>query len=285
VTTKEARALINFLNKKVASDFVRFFPGSGYRHVAVLKDSHGFEALSARTDCPHDIIGQSIEGHLPKGPGGELLKKLMYDTKLLLQDHEINQVRVDLGENPANMIWLWGQGPKPKLEKFTQLFGVTGSVISNAAYANGIARLIGLTAIEVEDKADDLAASYEKKAKVLMDELKEKDFVCMLLKDCDEAGRDGDMKAKISALEACDFFLLSKIKAYLEENKEARVLVTPCHVTSWKMRKRTRDAVPFVVAGKNVMPDESEKFSELTGRANELKFLKTHELIRFFLSK
>src|SRR5438552_1748997 len=29
ISTKEAKALINFLNKKVASDFVRFFAGSG----------------------------------------------------------------------------------------------------------------------------------------------------------------------------------------------------------------------------------------------------------------
>src|SRR3989338_2497199 len=34
IPTKEAKALINFLNKKISSDFVRFFPGASYKHIA-----------------------------------------------------------------------------------------------------------------------------------------------------------------------------------------------------------------------------------------------------------
>lgn len=34
ITTKESKALVTYLNKKLASDFVRFFPGTGYRHIA-----------------------------------------------------------------------------------------------------------------------------------------------------------------------------------------------------------------------------------------------------------
>src|SRR3989338_3130152 len=76
ISTKEARALINYLNKKLSSDFVRFFAGSGYRHIAVIKDSHGYEALSAKTHAPEFLTGQRIDANLPKGPGEELLKKL-----------------------------------------------------------------------------------------------------------------------------------------------------------------------------------------------------------------
>ena len=55
LSTKEAKALVNFLNKKVANDFVRFFSGSGHRHIAVIKDANGFEALSAKTQAPESV--------------------------------------------------------------------------------------------------------------------------------------------------------------------------------------------------------------------------------------
>ena len=285
ISTKEAKALINFLNKKVASDFVRFFPGSEYRHIAVIKDSHGLEALSARTIAPSSIEGERLDANLPKGPGDELLKKLMYDPKLLLQDHEINQVRVDLGENPANMVWLWGQGRRPVFEKFADRFGITGAVLAHAEYAKGAARIAGLTVLETNGAANTDEARYEKLGKFLVEVFREKEFVCAHLADCDDASRAGDYKAKIAALEAIDFYVLSKVREYLETFKDARLLVTPLHSLPWKLRKHARDFVPFVVAGKNIMADDIEKFTETVAKASTLKISKGQELMKFFLAK
>ena len=78
---------------------------------------------------------------------------------------------------------------------------------------------------------------------------------------------------------------LSKIRKYLERSKESRLLVTPGHATLWKMREIVRDSVPFVVAGKNIMPDEIERFSEIAAKTSELKFSKTTELMPFFMAK
>ena len=285
ISTKEARALINYLNKKLSSDFVRFFAGSGYRHIAVIKDSHGYEALSAKTHAPEFLTGQRIDANLPKGPGEELLKKLMYDAKLLLQDHEINQVRVDLGENPANMIWLWGQGQKPEIEKFYDHYGVHGTVLAGIEYAKGIARLAGLTVLETDAASAGGETDYEKIAKLLIHALEEKDFVCLYLDGCDQASLKGDLKAKVSVIEATDFFIFSKVREFMEEHKDSRVLVTPCYALPWKLRKCTRDYVPFAAAGKNIMADDIEKFSEPVSKASSLKYSKGGELMKFFLSK
>ena len=285
VTTKEAKALINFLNKKVASDFVRFFAGGGYRHLAVIKDAHGFEALSAKTVSPHRIIGKSIEDYLPQGAGAELLKKLMYDARLLLQDHEINQVRVDLGENPANMVWLWGQGKSTKLDRFADLFGLPGAVITQAGYAKGVARLAGLTVMEVGKESDDPVVNFERKAKLLEGALEDKDFVCVHLRACELAGREGDLREKISSLEGIDYYILSRIKKYIEQNRDTRVLITPCHATPWRKQASVRESVPFVIAGKNVMPDDNERFSELTAQTTDLQIGKGADLMSSFLTK
>ncbi len=283
ISNKESRALMNFLNKKLASDFVRFFAGTGHRHIAVIKDAHGYEALSAKTTPPHEMIGEPVDAHYPKGPGSELLKKLMSDAKLLLQDHEINQVRIDLQENPANLIWFWGQGRMVQLEKFSQEYGLSGALISDAEYARGIGRLSGMTVIEASEAEGELADVYEKKSRQVLDAIEEKDFVCLHLTECDRASRDGDLRAKISGLEAADYFILSKIKNYLDKAKEVRLLVTPIHASSWKQRKRLKDAVPFVMAGKNLMPGDTEKFTEIAAKSSELKS-KSSDLLRQFLA-
>lgn len=285
VTTKEARALVTYLNKRLASDFVRFFVGHHYRHIAVLKDSHGLAALSAKTVSAEEAAGKPIKACLPKGPGEELLRKLMYDARLLLQDHEINQVRIDLGENPANMIWLSGQGTTPALEKFSDRFGLAGALVAGIEYAKGVGRLAGLTVLEVSGATGNLETSYEKKGKALLDALQDKDFVLVHVRSCEEASQAGDLRAKIAALEGIDHFILSKARQYYEGNRETRVLIASSQTFSTAMRRAVRDVIPFVLAGKNVMPDESERMSERIAKGSVFKVDKRTELIQLLLSR
>ncbi len=285
ITTKEARALVTYLNKKLASDFVRFFVGNHHRHIAVLKDSHGFSALSAHTIPAEEIAGKPIQPHLPKGPGEELLKKLMYDAKLLLQDHEINQVRIDLGENPANMIWLSGQGTTPALEKFTDRFGLSGAMVAGIEYVKGIGRLAGLTLIEASGATGNMETSYEKKGKAVLEALQEKDFVCVHVRACEEASRQGDLRAKIAALENIDTFIISKFREYYEKNHETRILIASTQTFSTQMRRPVRDPIPFLLVGKNVMADEGDRLSEQAAKASSFHVNKRTELIQLLLSR
>ena len=285
ISSKEARALVTHLNKKLASDFVRFFAGNHYRHIAVLKDAHGFNALSAKTYSPEEVEGKPILPHLPKGPGEELLKKLMYDARLLLQDHEINQVRLDLGENPANMVWLSGQGTTVMLEKFSDRFNLSAALIAGIEYAKGIGRLAGLTVLEVSGATGTLETSYEKKGKALLEALEEKDFVAVHVRACEEASRAGDLKAKIAALEGIDFSMLSKAKEYYEKNRETRILITSTQTFSTPMKRPVRDSVPFVLVGKNVMADENERMTELLAKNSPFRVEKRTELIQLLLSR
>ncbi len=109
--------------------------------------------------------------------------------------------------------------------------------------------------------------------------------MCLHLHTPEEAARSGEVKGKISAIEGIDFFVLSKIRKYLERSKESRLLVTPGHATLWKMKEIVRDSVPFAMTGKNIMADEIERFSEIAAKTSEVKFNKTTELMPFFMSK
>ncbi|OGX06147.1 MAG: hypothetical protein A3G87_02080 [Omnitrophica bacterium RIFCSPLOWO2_12_FULL_50_11] len=286
VTTKEAKALVNFLNKKLASDFVRFFPGHEHRHLAVIKDARGFEALSATCAAPGSIVGEKIEDQLPKGPGEDLITKLMYDARLLLKDHEINQVRVDLGENPANMVWLWGQGGTPRLPKFSERFGgLTGASISTVDLVKGFSRLIGLTVMELSAKYNSPDFDYRGEAQAMLDLFEEKDFVCVHTRACDVAAREGNVTRKVIALESMDRHILGAAKSFYEKEKNSRVLIAPLHTTSCDLRTRMQEAVPFVAAGKNIVPDEIECINEATARLSSLRFKEGWKLMDSFLSE
>jgi len=285
IATKEAKALIAYLNKKLASDFVRFFAGNRYRHLAVLKDAHGLSALSARTFPAEEVVAKPLQAYLPKGPGEELLKKLMYDARLLLQDHEINQVRVDLAENPANMIWLSGQGTTPTVEKFSDRFGLSGALVAGIEYARGVGRLAGLTVLEVSGATGDLETNYEKKGKALIEALEEKDLVVVHVRACEQASAAGEIKAKIAALEGIDFFILSKAREYFEKHREMRILITSAQTFATSLRKPVRDVTPFVLAGKNVMPDENERMTELAAKNSAFHVEKRTELLNLLLSR
>ncbi|MBI3999483.1 MAG: 2,3-bisphosphoglycerate-independent phosphoglycerate mutase [Candidatus Omnitrophica bacterium] len=284
IMTREAKALINFLNKKLASDFVRFFAGTGHRHIAVIKDAQGFQALSAQCFEPYAIVGKRVEDYLPKGPGQDLIKKLMYDARLLLQDHEINQVRIDLGENPANMVWLWGQGSMPKLPKFSERSGgLSGASISTEGVIQGFSRLIGLTVVESSSVHAFPDFDYEGQADQMMELISEKDFVCLHARACHEAGREGNIKQKVLSLEAIDHHIVGAAKSFYENQKDVRILIAPLLNVPSQTRAYARESVPFILAGKNMMPDEIERFSEATAQLSRLRVKEGWKLMDLFI--
>ncbi|MBI1977436.1 MAG: 2,3-bisphosphoglycerate-independent phosphoglycerate mutase [Candidatus Omnitrophica bacterium] len=285
IATREAKALVAFLNKKLSNDFVRFFPNEGYQHIAVIKDARGDKALSAHCPEPESFVGKKIEDYLPKGPGEDLLRKLIFDSKLLLEQHEVNQVRLDLGENPANMIWLWGQGAMPKPQKFSERFGgASGASISASQAIKGFSRLVGLTVVELPVTHAYPDFDYESEAERMMELISEKDFVCVHARACDEAAREGDIKQKTLSLEAIDHHVIGAAKSFYESHKEVRILIAPLLTRPYERRVPVRDSVPFIMAGKNIMPDEIERFNEATAQLSSLRFKEGWKLIEALMS-
>jgi 2,3-bisphosphoglycerate-independent phosphoglycerate mutase len=283
ITTQEAKVLIGYLNEKLGTDSVRFHPGVSYRHICVIKDRMGMRGLSAACDAPHNIMSRTVEAHCPQGPGDGLLKKIMTDAKLLLQEHEINHVRVDLKENPANMIWLWGQGVMPNLPSFQEKFGLKGALISAVDLLRGIARLARLDVIEVPGITGYLDTNYEGKAQYGLEALKTHDFVFIHVEATDEAGHEGNIKAKIQALEDFDRFIVGAVRKYCEKNPDTRVLVSPDHPTSCRLRTHLKGAVPFVLYGKGIEANGVELYNEVQAQASDIRFDEGHQVMEYLV--
>ncbi len=214
-----------------------------------------------------------------------MLLKLMERSKEIFKGHSVNQVRIDLGENPANTIWLWGQGTRPKLPSFEKKFGVKGSIISAVDLVNGIGRLAGLDVINVPGITGYYDTNYLGKAEYALESLKKKDFVYIHIEAPDEAGHNGDIKAKITSIENIDKDIVGTILNRYSEHDNIRILVVPDHPTPVKLRTHTSDPVGFVMYGKGIAHDGSESYSETESEKNGLKFDSGEALMDHFMTK
>ncbi|MBI5124516.1 MAG: cofactor-independent phosphoglycerate mutase [Candidatus Omnitrophica bacterium] len=287
ISEKESRILMEFLDKKLGTDKVKFYHGTSYRNLAVIKTKSRLELNELmKTACtpPHDITGKVISKNLPKGKGESIIIKLVQDSRPILEKHEINRVRIDLKENPANMIWLWGQGTNPKMPSFKGMFGLDGSVISAVDLVNGIGKLVGLNLINVPGATGYYDTNYQGKGECAVNSLKEKDFIFVHVEAPDEAGHNGDMRAKIAAIENFDKYVVGAVWKFLKGTDDYRIMVLSDHATPISVRTHVSDPAPFVMAGKGVAHNGFDVYSENNAKQSKVLFKSgsglTEELIK-----
>jgi 2,3-bisphosphoglycerate-independent phosphoglycerate mutase len=202
-----------------------------------------------------------------------------------LGTHQINKIREDSGESPANMVWLWGQGARPNLPLFKDRYGLTGGVISAVDLVNGIGRLAGMDVISVPGANGYYDTNYKGKAEYALDSLKKNDFVYVHVEATDEAGHNGDWKSKVECCEHFDKSVVGTVLKFFSKSKGVRILVCPDHPTPVALRTHDRTPVPFVMWGEGIEPNGVKEYSEKAASKAGLKFKSGEDMIRFFLSK
>ena len=285
ITTAEVTILAKELNKHLGSSRYRFYPGTSYRNLLMVKCSSAREAEElAAVKCfpPHDILDRKVSKYLPRDRG---LVDLMERSVKVLQDHDVNKVRLDLGQNPANMIWVWGQGPKPDMPLFKDAYGVTGGIISAVDLIKGIGRILGMEVADVPGATGYYDTNYEGKADAALDILKRNDLVFVHVEAPDEAGHNGDIMEKIKAIENFDSRIIGRIIRALGVDGDYRMMVLPDHPTPIAKRTHTSDPVPFAICGKGISPDDVTVFTESSAKAGSMKIDHGHELMSFLLGR
>ena len=283
IQTKEAQTLIEALNKNLPIPDIKFYAGQSYRHLLVIKSSMPADLIKIKSYPPHDIIEQKVEKYLPQGKGTEILLDIMERSRAILENHPVNQVRIDLKENPATGIWLWGQGTKPQLPSFEKKFKLKGSIISAVDLVNGIGRLAGLEVIKVPGITGYYDTNYKGKAEYAIKSLKKKDFIYIHIEAPDEAGHNGDAKMKTAVIERIDREIIGAILNRFDGKEDFRILVVPDHATPVAKRTHSREPVGFAMYGKGIAHDGVEKFSETTTKEKGIKFESGEALIEYFL--
>ena len=269
ISDREAGLLIGDLNKKLSSPKVKFYPGDGYKNILVVSDPEVADHLD-ELDCvpPPTLVGQKFVKYLPKGKGAALLTNLMDQSKEILEHHEINRVRIDLHENPANMIWPWGQGKRPKTPSFAERFHLEGAVISDEDFMKGIAKTLNL-AIE----------------KNIEKTVGQKDFVLLYMAAGAEFCQARDLKSKIRFIEHFDATVVGPVLKILERWPDHRLCICADYAASLTKKASLHDPVPFLMEGKGIEPDGAEVFNEKTAFQTKRVLDEGHRFMEFFLGK
>lgn len=281
IKTDEANVLVKFLNEKLGNDIIQFYTGKSYRHIMVYKST---QKMDARCFPPHDIMGQSIRKHLPKGNGSEILIDIMNRSRVLLASHEVNKVRLDLEENPANMIWLWGQGHRPCMPTFQERFQLTGAVITAVDLIKGVACYLGWDIIHVPGATGYLDTNYTNKGQYAIEALESHDVVLIHIEAPDEAGHEGKVHEKITAIEQIDNKIIGPVLAAKDKFRDLRIMVLPDHYTPIIKRTHTPEPVPFVAYGTGIEKGVGLPYTEANANASGLYIKEGHQLIEHLIS-
>ena len=281
ISNEEAEELIRFIGENLSTDEIQFYPGVSYRHVMVV---HGGSTDYDLTP-PHDVLEQRVGPNLPKGEGAEYLTEMMRKSYELLKNHPVNLARIEKGLNPANTIWIWGQGRKPSLTPFKEKYGIDGAVISAVDLIKGIAVCSGLESIDVQGATGTIRTNFEGKAKAAVDAFKKgRQFVYIHLEAPDECAHQGSLSEKIESLQLIDRKIVKPVTDYLESSGEDfRLLVLPDHPTPVCLRTHSADPVPYVLYdSRKDSGCRENRYTEACGRRTNRCFEAGHQLTEHF---
>ena len=284
ISSKESRIIVESLDHQLGTNKFKFYPGVSYRNLLVVK--RGAEIHLDDLECrpPHDIAGRSVVKNLPKGDNAEIIIKLMQGSRPIMENHEINLVRIDLKENPANMIWLWGQGRKPKMPTFMDKYGISGSVISAVDLIKGLGIILGMEVINVPGATGYYDTDYLGKANAALKSLERNDFVFVHVEAPDEAGHNGDLREKITAIERFDQLVVGRIIDVFKTRNDFRIMVLPDHATPLSLKTHVSDPVCFAIFGKDIIDRGFTKYCEKEAEKSELYFESGPSLMSYFMS-
>ncbi len=278
ISTDEARMLMEALNARLSDEKVRFYPGVSYRHLLVLR---GFgRRLDARCVPPHDITGGDVAAHAPKGPDADILLRLMEESARIFEAHDVNRVRVDLGEPPATQIWLWGHGMRPDIPSFREATGLSCACISAVALVRSLAMYAGIEVLDVPGATGYIDTDYEAKGRHAIEALNRFDMVFVHVEAPDECGHNADVLNKVKSLEAIDRHITGPLAEAARGFGDRRILICPDHATPVSLRTHSDEPVPFLAFGSGINVSRTgARFSESAAKNSGIMYDRGHELL------
>lgn len=244
IPSEESAELIHYLSAYLEED-MRLYAGMSFRHCLVLSNT----STGTQFAPPHDIMGIPIRDFLPKGLNGKRLTDFQRYSWELLKDHPVNRERVARGEPAANTCWLWGEGTRPSMKPFKELYGLKAGMVCAVDLLKGLAISTGMKAPHIPGATGGKRTDCVAKALTALRLLEEGyDLVYIHVEAPDESAHSGDLPCKIEAIEAIDRDILGPVIRKLREGNEIfRILLLPDHPTPLAIRTHTADPVPFVL--------------------------------------
>jgi 2,3-bisphosphoglycerate-independent phosphoglycerate mutase len=221
---------------------ITVYPGKEHRFVVKFSDENLDDALSdadPQKDNKPRTYAQPLEDRAQRT--ASIVNSFLDDVTDFLRESK-----------PANTVLLRGFSKCPSLPSMQNLFKINPVAIANYPMYKGLAKLLGMTLVEVGPKIEDLFHTVDR---VFHDH----NFFYIHVKQTDAAGEDGNFPAKKEAIEHVDK-LMPRLVA-----KNAEVLVvTSDHSTPCLLKSHSWHPNPFMLHAKTAMPDRVDVFTERT---------------------
>jgi 2,3-bisphosphoglycerate-independent phosphoglycerate mutase len=243
IPTSENERICRHLNESLRPPpgiRIALFPGKEHRFVVKFSG----EGLS---DALTDADPQ--KDHKPPVAASALSAEAK--TTAAIVSHFIEDATRILSDQPvANTVLLRGFSRFPAIPSMSELYKIKPAAVANYPMYKGLARLLGMEVLpvgsETEDLFDALEAGYNGH-----------DFFYVHYKKTDAAGEDGNVPAKVKAIEEIDTFI-PRIEALGPDV----LAVTADHSTPCLLKSHSWHPNPFLIAARSAMPDDVSAFSE-----------------------
>jgi 2,3-bisphosphoglycerate-independent phosphoglycerate mutase len=230
--------LLKAVQLKGVEVFVK--PVKDYRAVVVFRGK-GLSDAVADTD-------PQAQGVKPLDPAATDPKGA--HTAQVAKDFVAAARKILASQSPANGVLMRGFAELPHIPSMKELYTLNPVALAVYPDYKGVARLVGMEAIEdladLDAQAGALAAAWEKH-----------DFFFIHHKYTDSRGEDGDFDAKVKEIEKVDAFLPRLLAL-----KPDLLIVTGDHSTPAVAKAHTAHPVPFLLNAAETRPDGVASFGE-----------------------
>lgn len=280
VSKDEASLLLESLSEAFADPDLAFVPGGGWRNVLLWR---GARDVRVRTVPPFEVVGKSLRAAMPKGTGIGRLLAAIERSAGILPGHEVNELRRDLGENPATLVWPWGPGVSVPLPDFHVRTGVSAAIVGVNPTVVGAALLQRIRYVRVEGATGQSDTNLRAKTQAALGALEEDDLVFLHLDALAACSHDRDFAAKVETLERIDGYVLGAIPEILGDSNPLRLVVIAGEGISSETGRHLPDPVPFAIHGPDVRGHRRGGFTEVAARNAGFEVDPAHELLEFLL--
>ncbi len=220
----------------------------------------GSQAAGIHGVPPYRFQGDTIASAWPRYRKLTWFRQWVEAARDVLAMHPVNEVRVDLGENPANALWPWGGGQR--LAPRASGLGET-VLASNSPMVAGLANYLGTDMVLLSDPW----ARGEGQRKTLriapmVQALHQAEHAVIFIEAPQLGGRYGRPSDKVWALERLDHAVLAPLLTVLDAHKPMRVALCASSAVSSGSGRWFKRRVPFVLAGEDIEPDSVGHWDE-----------------------
>jgi len=280
ISAAETALLLDSLSKCFDPGQVRFAGGVGRCGTMIVRPVGPFH-VSCRP--PWEVTRRRIDECMPAGEGGDQLRQVIERSIEAFSDHEINRIRLDLGENPASVVWPWGGGRRHDMPSFDSVFHLGGAAVCEANHVRGLAQSIGWRLVQVQSASGGFAADCAARAAAALAAAEDADVVLVHVEESAEASLMGDVMRKVLCIEDIDARLIAPLRDWVAQSEERRLLVLADAALHAASQCYGKEPVPFLMSRQNVASARPFAFTEKGAQQSGLLVSEGHHLMSYFL--